>query len=109
MSFQELDRLNNLRASLIKQIESVDSMIKEVQLEISEQQKETSQQQKEIKSNKIEEIDNSSSKVAGCLSSDNIPKCTCDISDKCNRHTSVHFKNKGCYWCKYTDCSINYC
>ncbi len=33
-----------------------------------------------------------------------VHKCTCE-SGKCNRHTNLYFKNKGCYWCNYTDCS----
>jgi hypothetical protein len=45
--------------------------------------------------------------------------CTCstglshDDSNKrhlnCYKHTSLHFENKGCYWCGYTDCSIYGC
>lgn len=30
--------------------------------------------------------------------------CTCDAGI-CDRHTSLYFKNKGCFWCGYTDCS----
>lgn len=46
--------------------------------------------------------------------------CTCDLFDKlfpekefdqlvCNYHTNVGFRNKGCYWCKNSDCSKNHC
>lgn len=41
--------------------------------------------------------------------------CTCDEKAvipeflQCMKHTSIHYKNKGCYWCNYTDCSIYEC
>jgi hypothetical protein len=33
--------------------------------------------------------------------------CTCDSNsgDKCKRHLSRYYSNRGCYWCNYTDCS----
>ena len=44
-----------------------------------------------------------------------IQECTCDVglpkehefhgSVECLKHLSRHYKNKGCYWCGYTDCS----
>lgn len=30
--------------------------------------------------------------------------CTCEAG-VCKRHTSLYFKNTGCFWCNYTDCS----
>ena len=46
--------------------------------------------------------------------------CTCDILDKqfpeekyksfvCDYHTNQYFKNKGCFWCRHSDCSRWYC
>ncbi len=34
--------------------------------------------------------------------------CTCKTG-RCKRHTSLHFKNTGCFWCNYTDCSLYGC
>lgn len=34
--------------------------------------------------------------------------CTCKAGI-CKRHTNRHFKNTGCYWCKFTDCSAHGC
>ena len=63
----------------------------------------------EIKNKLIEyyKLNNIDLQKCNCLNSKSdkclLHYCTCPL--KCNRHTNLYFKNKGCYWCNYTDCS----
>lgn len=90
---ESMEQLNKLKDTPVK-LSEVDSLKKKIE--------DKEKEHRDLRVKMIDEIENLKLHTR---------VCTCDSGNtgnpylKCRKHPSRFFKNTGCYWCYYSDCS----